>query len=250
MPKVVKIKSQLKQEKNKSFLRVVLSLFAALLFAVLGLVTLFAVLLKRSTLHISISVIFIVLAFIGFIVFLVFKKKYDILQSGVRGEETTLKILRKLPKEYTVLTNPVIYNRGATNELDFVVICKNGVFIVESKNYRGIVYGKTSNSSWKQVKYGKNGKTYEKVVSNPAKQSFRQKRRLEELFRDLRITATVYPVLYFVDDRTELKIQDDANLNVAIISDENTLLQFIQNTKGREKVSSDELAKIIRQFKR
>lgn len=250
MSKVVKIKSQLKQEKNKSFLKVVLSLFLAILFAVFGLVTLFAILLKKSTLHMAVPVIFILLAFAGLIVFLVFKKEYGILQSGVRGEETTLKILRKLPKEFTVLTNPVIHNRGAVNELDFVVVSKNGVFIIESKNYRGIVCGKTSNSNWKQIKHGKNGKTFEKEVSNPAKQSFRQKRRLEELFRDLRITATVYPVLYFVDDRTELKIQDDADLNVAIINDENTLLQFIQNTKGREKVSSEELAKIIRQFKR
>lgn len=250
MPKVVRIKSQLKQEKNKSFLSVALSLVFSILFAGLGLGMLVAILLKKSTLHISFPVIFIVLGLVGFVVFVIFKKKYSILQSGVRGEETTLKILRKLPKEYTVLTNPVILNRGITMELDFVVICKNGVFIVESKNYRGIVSGKTSKTYWKQIKHGKNNKVYEKEVSNPAKQSFRQKRRLEELFRDLKITATIYPVLYFVDNRTELKIQDDANLNVAIINNEESLLEFIQNTKGREKVSSEELAKIIRQFKR
>ena len=250
MPKVVKIKSQLKQEKNKSFLSVALSLVLSILFAGLGLGMLVAIFLKKFTLHISVPVIFIVLGLVGFVAFVIFKKKYSILQSGVRGEETTLKILRKLPKEYTVLTNPVILNRGVTMELDFVVICKNGVFIVESKNYRGIVSGKTSKTYWKRIKHGKNNKVYEKEVSNPAKQSFRQKRRLEELFRDLKITATIYPVLYFVDNRTELKIQDDANLNVAIINNEESLLEFIQNTKGREKVSSEELAKIIRQFKR
>lgn len=250
MPKVVRIKSQLKQEKNKSFLSVALSLVFSILFAGLGLGMLVAIFLKKSTLHILVPVIFIVLGLVGFVAFVIFKKKYSILQSGVRGEETTLKILRKLPKEYTVLTNPVILNRGVTMELDFVVICKNGVFIVESKNYRGIVSGKTSKTYWKQIKHGKNNKVYEKEVSNPAKQSFRQKRRLEELFRDLKITATIYPVLYFVDNRTELKIQDDANLNVAIINNEESLLEFIQNTKGREKVSSEELAKIIRQFKR
>ena len=250
MPKVVKIKSQLKQEKNKSFLRVVISFLFALIFAGLGIGILFAILLKKSTLHISIPVIFMALGLVGFVAFIVFKTKYDILQSGVRGEEATLKILRRLPKDFTVLTNPVIHNRGVTMELDFVVICKNGVFIVESKNYRGIVSGKTSKTYWKQIKHGKNNKTYEKEVSNPAKQSFRQKRRLEELFRDLKITANIYPVLYFVDSRTELKIQDDANLNVAIIKNEDSLLDFIQNTKGREKVSSEELAKIIRQFKR
>ncbi len=250
MPKVVKIKSQLKKEKNKEFIKVSFSFLFVLLFAGIGFGMLFAILLKKSTVHISIPVIFIVLGLIGFVSFVIFKKKYNILQSGVHGEEITLKILRKLPKDFTVLTNPVILNRGITMELDFVVVSKNGVFIVESKNYRGIVYGKTSNSNWKQVKHGKNGKTYEKLVSNPAKQSFRQKRRLEELFRDLKISANVYSILYFVDDRTELKIQDDANLNIAIINNEDSLLDFIENTKGREKVSSEELTKIIRQFKR
>jgi hypothetical protein len=221
-----------------------------LVFAGLGLALFVAILIKKSTFHISIPVICMVLAFVGLVVFLVLKKEYNILKSGVHGEETTLKLLRKLPKEFTVLTNPVILNRGVTMELDFVVVSKNGVFIVESKNYRGIVSGRTSKTYWKQIKHGKNNKIYEKEVPNPAKQSFRQKRRLEELFRDLKITANIYPILYFVDSRTELKIQDDANLNVAIIDNEDSLLDFIQSTKGREKVSSEELAKIIRQFKR
>ncbi len=250
MPKVVKIKSQLKREKSKSFFRVLISFFLTLLFAGLGIGLLLAVLFKKHTLHISIPVVVIMLAFVGFVVFLILKKKYDILQSGVRGEETTLKILRKLPKDYTVLTNPVILNRGITMELDFVVVSKNGVFIVESKNYHGVVFGKTSQTYWKQIKRGKNNKVYEKEVPNPAKQSFRQKRRLEELFRDLKITANIYPVLYFVNSGTELKIQDDANIAVAIVNDENSLLEFIQNTKGRGKVTSEELNKIIRQFKR
>ncbi len=250
MPKVVKIKSQLKREKSKCFFQVIISLFLTLLFAGIGIGLLFTVLLKKQTLHISIPVIFIILAFVGFVVFFILKKKYNILQSGVRGEETTLKILRNLPKDFTVLTNPVISNRGITMELDFVVVSKNGVFIVESKNYRGVVLGKTSQTYWKQIKRGKNNKVYEKEVHNPAKQSFRQKQRLEELFRDLKITANIYPILYFVNSGTELKIHDDANINVAIINNENSMLEFIQNTKGREKVSSEELNKIIRQFKR
>ena len=210
---------------------------------------LFAILLKKSTVHISISVLFLVLAFIAFIGFITFKKNFDILKSGVLGEGNTLKLLKKLPRDYTVLTNPVIHNRGITMELDFVVVSKNGVFIVESKNYRGVVYGKTSSTGWKQVKYDKDGKKYEKLVPNPAKQSYRQKQRLDELFKDLKISASVFPVLYFVDSRTELKIQDDANLNVTIINNEEYLIDFIKKTKGKDKVSSEELAKIIRQFK-
>ena len=73
---------------------------------------------------------------------------------------------------------------------------------------------------------------------------------MEELFRDFDISANVYPVLYFVDSRTELKIIDDADMNVAIFNNEEQMLNYIQNTKGRETVSSNELAKIVRFFKR
>ncbi len=250
MSKVVKIKSQLKKNKNKAFFKVALTFLLALSCMGTGLGVLVAILLKKATIHIAIPVILLASALVFGIVFLVFRKKYDILQSGVRGEETTLKILQKLPKEFTILSNPVILNRGITMELDFVVVGKNGVFIVESKNHRGIISGKTSKTNWRQVKHGKNDKVYEKDIANPVKQSYRQCRRMEELFKDFDITANVYPILYFVDSRTELKIHDDADLNVAIFNKEESLLNYIQNTKGRETVSSNELAKIIRLFKR
>lgn len=250
MSKIVKIKSQLKQNKNKAFLKVALAFILAMACAGTGLGMIVAILLKKSTIHIAVPVVLLVLALILVVVFLVFRNRFGILQSGVRGEETTLKILQKLPKEFTVLTNPVILNRGVTMELDFVVVGKNGVFIVESKNHCGIISGNTSKSSWKQIKHGKNDKVYEKEIKNPVKQSYRQCRRMEELFKDFDITANVYPILYFVDNRTELKILDDAELNVAIFNREEPMLDYIQNTKGRETVSSNELAKIIRFFKR
>ena len=250
MSKVVKIRSQLKQNKNKAFLMVALSFLIALICCGSGLGMLVVILCERSTFHIAIPVVLLLFALIFIIVFLVYRKKYDILQAGVRGENATLKILKRLPKDFTVLTNPVILNRGITMELDFIVIGKNAVFIVETKNHRGILSGRTSNANWKQIKHGKNGKVYEKEISNPIKQSYRQSKRMAELFRDFDISATVFPVLYFVDNRTELKIIDDADLNVAVFNDEESMLDYIKNTKGKGTVSENELTKIKHIFKK
>ncbi len=246
MPKVVKIKSQLKRNKNKAFLKVVFSFLLALGCSATGVGINFA----KTTVHIAIPIILLVLALIFIIAFFVFRKKYEILQSGVRGEETTLRILQKLPREYTILTNPVILNRGITMELDFVVVGKNGVFIIETKNYRGIISGKTSKSTWKQVKHGKNDKVYEKEVNNPVKQAYRQGKRMLEMFKDFDITADIYPIVYFVDERSELKIYDDTNMGVEVFNKEKHLLNFIMNSSGRHTVNSNELSKIIRFFKR
>ncbi|MBR5245806.1 MAG: NERD domain-containing protein [Clostridia bacterium] len=250
MPRLVKIKSQLKQNKNKAFLKTALAILLAFVFAVVGIGFLCTILLKKSTISIAVPIIFVVISLILFITFFILRKNLGILQSGVRGEEATLKILRKLPKEYTILTNPVILNRGITMELDFVVIGKNGVFIVESKNHRGIISGKTSKQNWKQVKHGKNDKVYEKEIGNPVKQSYRQGKRMAEMFKDFDITADIYPIVYFVDEHSELKILDDAELGVEIFNKENKLLDFIQSANGKHTVNSSELAKIIRFFKR
>ncbi len=250
MSRVVKIKSALKQNKNKALLKT--ALFALLTLAFLGLDAgmLVAILTEKSKLHIAFPIILFVVALVMLICFFVFRKKYNILLSGVKGENNTLEILKKLPKDFTIITNPVILNRGVTLELDFVVIGKNGVFIVESKNYRGIISGKTSKPNWKQIKHGKNDKVYEKEVGNPVKQAHRQGRRMLEMFRDFDITADIYPIVYFVDSRTELKIQDDADVGVAVFNKEKQLLDYIVKTSGKQTVNSTELTKIIRFFKR
>ncbi len=250
MPKLVKIKSELKKNKNKALLITAVITLALLLFFGFGFGLLIAILLKKSTVHVAVPIVLLVIAVILFVAFLIARKKLGILSSGVRGEEQTLAILKKLPKDFTIITNPVIYNRGVALELDFVVIGKNGVFIVETKNYRGIISGKTSKPTWKQVKHGRNDKVYEKEVNNPVKQAYRQEKRMLEMFKDFDITADVYPIVYFVDSHSELKILDDANTGVQVVNREKRLLDYIVNTEGRHTVSSSELSKIVRFFKR
>ena len=250
MSRVVKIKSELKKNKNKAFLTTALFGILFLAFSGLSAGMFVAILSEKSKLHIAFPIIIFAIALVMLTCFFIFRKKYNILLSGVRGENDTLAILKKLPKGFTIITNPVILNRGVTLELDFVVIGKNGVFIVESKNYRGIISGKTSSPKWKQIKHGKGDNVYEKEVGNPVKQAHRQGRRMLEMFRDFEITADIYPIVYFVDSRSELKIQDDAQLNVAVINNESQLIDYIVNSSGRQTVDSNELAKIIRFFKR
>lgn len=249
MAKTVRIKSELKSNKNKAFWHTAFALFFTFIFASVGVVMLYAILIENLTLHIAFPCMFLALSLVLYYVYITKKKEYEVLNSGVKGEQQTFEILKKLPKDFTVITNPVLHNRGSVNELDFVVIGTNGVFVVETKNYRGIITGNTSAQNWKQIKHGKN-KTYEKEVKNPAKQSYRQGRRMHEMFIDFGISADVFPILYFVDNRSELRITDDAEINVAIINSENDLLDYITKSKGKHIVDESESAEIIRFFKK
>ena len=59
-------------------------------------------------------------------------------------------------------------------EVDIIVINKNGVFIIEVKNYVGELVGDIYDSEWKKYKTTPGGDVYVKTVRNPIKQVKRQ----------------------------------------------------------------------------
>lgn len=249
MAKVFKVKSELKSDKNKHFLYSAFALFFVAVFFAAGIWTGVLILQKKTDLPMAFPCIFIALGVVMAVIYLIYRKRFFILKAGVKGEKKTLDFLEELPKSYTVITNPVIRNRGAEIELDFVVIGENGVFIVETKNYSGIIHGKTSQNSWKQIKHSKNNKVYEKEVKNPARQVARQAGKMRELLIDLDVSADVFPILFFTDSRSEIKIADDCDMNVPVFKNKAKLLEYITSAAGKRGVNSAERAKIVRLFK-
>ena len=88
----------------------------------------------------------------GALCFRVLYTRSAVLKSGIDGERQAAAALRALPYAYHVLVNPVFRVRGKVMELDAVVVGKNGVFIVETKNHAGVITGKTDAEWWSQVK--------------------------------------------------------------------------------------------------
>lgn len=76
-------------------------------------------------------------------------KQSDII--GDIGEVLTANALRNCG--LTVIRNLYLPYKDRTVEVDMVAICSGGVFVVENKNYRGVVEGFTGDEYWK-VKYG------------------------------------------------------------------------------------------------
>lgn len=71
---------------------------------------------------------------------------------GFMGEKTVSAILSMLDKEKYMLINDVMveYN-GKTSQIDHVVISNYGVFVIETKNYKGWIYGDEYSQYWTQV---------------------------------------------------------------------------------------------------
>lgn len=123
--------------------------------------------------------IILILVIIGFVIFGAIKSSPK--SKGKRGETHVHNILAQLPEGYTVLDNVVLKTASGTTQIDHVVVSKYGVFAIETKNYRGEIYGDDNRQEWTQiivtdVRYRKKWwKTYSYVTKNhfynPVKQS-------------------------------------------------------------------------------
>lgn len=121
----------------------------------------------------------IALSFVGFVIFR--KVNRSPKHKGKVGEMRVHNILSQLPDNYKILDDVVLRTAGGTTQIDHVVVSKYGVFAVETKNYRGEIYGDDDRHEWTQiivtdVTYMKKWwKTYSYVTKNhfynPVRQS-------------------------------------------------------------------------------
>ena len=127
----------------------------------------------------------------------------NIIESGISGESRVQNRLSALPDSYTVIHNIVVDYDGQKNELDFVVVGPNGVFVIENKNNGGYIYGDAKDNQLSQQKnYGT------KTFRNPVKQVGMQTYRLRGLFNKLGINQWIQPVVYFSNPEAQVSISN------------------------------------------
>ena len=137
-----------------------------------------------------------------------------------------------------VLVNPVFRVRGKVMELDAVVVGKNGVFIVETKNHAGVITGKTDAEWWSQVK-----RRGAKTMKNPLLQAERQHKLMEQLLADAKQACPVHSFVYFANKNARVGVRD-----ARIYTDETSLRRAIQSAPepGRP-VDAARLAALLEQ---
>lgn len=85
------------------------------------------------------------------IVLSIISKKYYPKLRGFMGEYWVKIELSKLPKnEYIVLNDIMIKDEKGTHQIDHLVISKYGIFVIEMKNYNGLIKGKEYDNKWCQ----------------------------------------------------------------------------------------------------
>ncbi len=114
---------------------------------------------------IKLNILIIILAIIGFLLpkYINYRKsKYGIesgnsflkatFDRGNYGEFLTFRYLEKLEVYKKLLTNIYLPKEdGTTTEVDVVMITRTGIYVFESKNYSGWIFGKENQREWTQT---------------------------------------------------------------------------------------------------
>lgn len=101
----------------------------------------------------------------------------------LRGKEGELSVrmwLKLLSSDqYKVINDLLISSHGHTSQIDHVVVSEYGIFVIETKNYKGWIYGSANNEYWTQNIYGNKYQLY-----NPIKQNQGHIRALNRILPD------------------------------------------------------------------
>ena len=100
-----------------------------------------------------------------------------------QGERTVSNILSGLQQtEYSVYDNLLLPAAGGdSTQIDHVVFSRYGIFVIETKDYSGYIFGKERESRWTQVFYPSRGRKKTYPFQNPLRQNYKHIKILEEI---------------------------------------------------------------------
>lgn len=153
----------------------------------------------------------------------------EIKRAGTYGEIVFRHKIRDVLDSDDVLLNNVeveVEDEDLRTEIDSLIINKNGIFIVEIKNYNGKLYGDADDYEWKKYKTTKGGQVFSKTVRNPIKQVNRHIFVLSRFLKENNLKIWINGYVYFVNDNSP--VEDER-----VIRDEYELEEIIHQNQGR-----------------
>ncbi|MGI2784411.1 NERD domain-containing protein [Vibrio alginolyticus] len=123
----------------------------------------------------------------------VFKSRW---LKGAFGEFLVNRLLSKLPEsDYTLIKDVTLPTSDGTTQVDHIVVSKYGIFVVETKNMKGWIFGSTRQKQWTQKIYRHSSK-----FQNPLRQNYKHIKALETLLGCSE--EHLHSVIVFIGDST------------------------------------------------
>ena len=134
---------------------------------------------------------------------------------GKYGEYLIYKSLRHHEKQGAKFLFNCFLNRedNSTTEIDVMLICQGGIFVFESKNYSGWIFGNENSLNWTQILPMRTGQSKKTQFYNPVKQNNTHIRYLKKLIGS---NIPIYSIIVF-SDKCTLKDIKAGSENIYVI---------------------------------
>jgi predicted RNA-binding Zn-ribbon protein involved in translation (DUF1610 family) len=174
-------------------------------------------------------ILFIVLVFYGISYY--FKKEIVPKIKGSIGEYKVASKLNRLnKKEYIVLNDILLKNGDLTTQIDHIVISKSGIFVIETKNYKGWIHGHQNSEYWTQTIYKHKSK-----LRNPIKQNWVHVTAVKKTLSEYNFIK-YFPIVVFAGD-VKLK---NVTTTLPIVYN-NKLIRKIKSLNKQERLSYSQM---------
>lgn len=136
--------------------------------------------------------------------------------TGRYGEYLTYKYLKQFEKNGAkFLFNIYIPKENSeTTEIDVLMICKKGLFVFESKNYSGWIFGSENQKNWYQTLPTGRGRSRKEHFYNPIMQNHSHIKHLKALLGE---RVPMRSIIVFSDRCTLKSVQIHSN-NISVIN--------------------------------
>ncbi|MDU7140643.1 MAG: nuclease-related domain-containing protein [Finegoldia magna] len=165
---------------------------------------------------------------------------------GAMGESAVKIKLNSLDKEkYRIINNLVLENEQGntkTTQIDHLVVSRYGIFSVETKNYKGWIYGSEHGKKWTQNIYG--NKTN---FMNPILQNYAHIKAVESIIQDSYPNMRYFSIVAFSPE-AEIKFEVKDSV-VCKISQVAKNIEELSSTEIINETDVDNILKLIEENK-
>ncbi len=152
---------------------------------------------------------------------------------GKIGEENIKNLIEENVDIYHKMISNVILNKNNKNtEVDIILITCVGIFVIESKNFNGTIYGSDTDDSW--TEWFPERKIY---FENPIKQN---EYHIEYIVHNIKLDpSNIYSYVVFGDNAVLKKISmSNSNLQVKVMNLKDLVANLIEDIHSKDIVLS------------
>lgn len=154
---------------------------------------------------------------------------------GKAGEKRVAAILNKLPNEkYITINDLIVKDENGSHQIDHLVVSTYGIFVIETKNYKGIIYGNEYEDYWTQNIYGNRSK-----FKNPIHQNYGHFKVIETLLKN-KYDVPIFAIVAF-SSNGKLRVKSTKSTVLYI----NEIKNYIESVSTEEKISVEEMRNIL-----